>query len=410
MCTVLTLRAARAGAGEGKPGKTMRVLALEPYYGGSHRHFLDGWASRSRHRWTLCTLPASKWKWRMRHAALTFAGEVRDRAASGESWDVIFCSDMLGLAEFRGLALPDVRGLPAVVYFHENQLTYPKREESERDYHFVFSNMLTATAATEVWFNSKFHRESFLTSLDDFLRRMPDARPHGAVESIRARSSVHPPGIQSLPPRQERSGGIPHILWAARWEYDKDPHTFFQAIELLEAKGTDFKLSVIGGSGGRKPMTVFARCHALFGPRIVHWGYQATREDYHRCLFEADIAVSTSEHEFFGISMVEAASAGAYPVLPRRLAYPEVFANAEEPARDSFFYEGGAEALARRLLDLAERHNRGQLWEGAPNRGRDAVAEYTWERSVPAMDAALEAVAGDGSSAWAGQGPTLFSL
>jgi glycosyltransferase involved in cell wall biosynthesis len=375
----------------------VNVLALEPYYGGSHRDFLDGWVARSRHRWTLCTLPGSKWKWRMRHSALTFADEVRERVAKGGTWDVIFCSDMLGLAEFRGLAPAAVSDLPAVAYFHENQLTYPKREESERDYHFVFSNMLTAAAATQTWFNSVFHRDEFLSALGAFVRRMPDFRPEGTLESIRAGSAVYPPGIELPPPRTEANGGDrPHILWAARWEYDKDPQTFFQAMELLQAKGVDFGLSVIGGSGGRQPMPVFERCRELFGPRIVHWGYQASRGDYLRCLQEANIAVSTSQHEFFGLSMVEAAAAGAYPLLPRRLAYPEVFAAAEDPDRDSFFYEedGDAEVLAGRLSELIERHGRGRLWEDAPDRGRDAVAAYAWERAASAMDAALEGVAG----------------
>ncbi|MCK4372451.1 MAG: DUF3524 domain-containing protein, partial [candidate division Zixibacteria bacterium] len=36
----------------------MKILALEPYYGGSHKAFLDGWSSRSRHEWTILKLPA----------------------------------------------------------------------------------------------------------------------------------------------------------------------------------------------------------------------------------------------------------------------------------------------------------------------------------------------------------------
>ncbi|GAH62988.1 unnamed protein product, partial [marine sediment metagenome] len=43
----------------------MRILALEPYYGGSHEAFLTGWTRRSRHDWTLLTLHANHWKWRM---------------------------------------------------------------------------------------------------------------------------------------------------------------------------------------------------------------------------------------------------------------------------------------------------------------------------------------------------------
>ena len=131
----------------------MRILAIEPYYGGSHRAFLDGWVGASGHDWTVLHLPARKWKWRMRHSAVTCAEQGRARMAGGETWDAIVCSDMLPLAEFLGLAPAEVRQWPTVVYFHENQLTYPVRTDDPRDLHFGFSNMVTALAATAVWFN-----------------------------------------------------------------------------------------------------------------------------------------------------------------------------------------------------------------------------------------------------------------
>ena len=48
----------------------MRFLFIEPFYGGSHRDFADGWVAHSRHTIELVTLPARFWKWRMRGAAL----------------------------------------------------------------------------------------------------------------------------------------------------------------------------------------------------------------------------------------------------------------------------------------------------------------------------------------------------
>src|SRR5664279_2231364 len=89
-------------------GDRPRILALEPYYGGSHRAVLDGLTARIDAEWTLLTLPARKWKWRMRGAAISMAQEARALVATGERFDVIFASTFLNLAEFRGLAVADI--------------------------------------------------------------------------------------------------------------------------------------------------------------------------------------------------------------------------------------------------------------------------------------------------------------
>ncbi|MBN1343115.1 MAG: DUF3524 domain-containing protein [Phycisphaerae bacterium] len=371
----------------------LRILAIEPYDGGSHRAFLDGWSRHGRHAWTRLSLPPYKWKWRMRHAAVTMADWVSQRLDKGESWDVILCSDMLNLAEFLGLAPPPIRHVPSVAYFHENQLTYPVQHEDERDYHFVLTNMTTALAATAVWFNSAFHRDSFLDALPGFLKRMPDHQPFDAADRIRTKSAVQPQGINRFPPRGPRSAGPIRLLWAARWEHDKDPDTFFDALDRLKSRGVDFRVSVIGEQFRQSP-PVFDEAGKLFHDHIDRWGYQETRDDYQAALAEADIIVSTAVHEFFGISVVEAIAAGAYPLLPRRLAYPEILGSREVDRTDGFFYEAGAAALADTLARLAERIERDDLWHGDPARGVRAVERFHWDRLAPQLDTAIDAVAG----------------
>jgi glycosyltransferase involved in cell wall biosynthesis len=363
----------------------MRVLFLEPYRGGSHKAFLDGWSAHSRHAWTVLGLPPYKWKWRMRHAAATFADDAAARVARGERWDAVVCSDMLDLASFRGLAPAAVRDLPAVAYFHENQLTYPVRCEEERDYHYGFTNMTTALAARAVWFNSAWHRDSFLDALARVLRRMPDHQPLDAPERIRARSAVQPQGIAPAAAREARAPGPLRILWAARWEHDKDPDTFFAALDRLRDGGTPFRVSVVGERFRDVP-PVFARARERFAGQVDRWGYQEARADYERALLDADVVVSTARHEFFGISIVEAVAAGAFPVVPRRLAYPEVLAADANP---DFFYDDGAPGLARRLAALAARVEAGDLWDGDAKRGRRTVAPYLWDALAPVLDDAL---------------------
>jgi len=370
----------------------VKVLALEPFYGGSHRAFLDGLGAHSRHQWTVLGLSPHHWKWRMRHGAITLAERLAGEVAGGVAWDCLFCSDMLDLAAFRGLAPAAVARLPAVAYFHENQLTYPVREERERDRHFAFTNLTTALAADAVWFNSAFHRDAFLTALPDWLRRMPDHAPLGAVDEVRTKSTVWPLGVAPFPPRATRAPGPLRILWAARWEHDKGPDDLLATLDLLTARSTDFRLGVIGEQFPEVP-PAFADIERRFAGHIDHLGYQEGKAAYRACLAWADCIVSTAHHEFFGLAVAEAAAAGCLPILPPRLAYPELFPPAQGHAAS--FYDGTAAGLADILADAAARLARNDLWQGDPDRARRAVERFTWPILAPQLDAALAAVTRD---------------
>ncbi len=370
----------------------MKVLGLEAYYGGSHKAFIDGWTGHSRHDWTLLTLPANKWKWRMRHAAITFADEVNKRAGGGEKWDVLFCSDMLNLAEFLGLAGGALGRVASIVYFHENQLTYPVRFESERDYQFGMTNVTTALAARRVWFNSGFGRDEFLDAVGEFLKRMPDHQPAGVIDRIRSKSAVYPPGIKMATPRGKRKAGPMRILWAARWEHDKNPEDFFEALKRLKERGTDFRLSVTGPQFREVP-EVFEWAKEFFAEQIENWGWQKDRVEYESVLSQADVIVSTANHEFFGISVAEAIGAGAFAILPKRLSYPEILETVQKKSPDEFLYDGSVGDLVRKLTETAELIEAGRLWAGDSERGRRGMERLAWKNAAPILDDAIEGAA-----------------
>jgi glycosyltransferase involved in cell wall biosynthesis len=290
------------------------------------------------------------------------------------------------------LAGPGLRKIPAVVYFHENQLTYPSRFEQERDNHFAMTNMTTALSAVSVWFNSSFHKEGFLSALRAFLRRMPDHRPLDAIEDVRKKSRVYPQGVESFTVRKERPAGPIRILWAARWEHDKNPEDFFEALKHVKDGGIDFRLSVIGEQFKDAP-EVFVWARDFFEDHIDRWGYQAGRSEYETALGEADIIVTTAIHEFFGISVVEAIAAGAYPVLPKRLSYPEIINGIETEAENEIFYDGSVRGLVKKIIFLAEVTRQGRLWGGDPMRGVRGVERFTWSKLIPVLDSALDLVA-----------------
>ena len=372
---------------------TYKILALEPFYGGSHKAFLDDWQQHSRHTFTVLGLPDKFWRWRMRHSALHFARQLREEFAGALDWDIIFCSDMLNLAEFIGLAPPGLRKLPTVVFFHENQLAYPVHDAAKRDSNAILNNFVSALAATEVWFNSCHNRDTLLEGLPSFFQRMPDQRPLAEIDIIRDKSVIMPLGINlpQVQPTERTAGALLHILWAARWEHDKNPEDFFTALRQIKQRGGEFKLSVIGESPARVA-PVFTNAKKEFSDHIINWGYMPSRAEYERVLGDADVVVSTAIHEFFGIGILEAVAAGAYPVLPERLAYPEIFSNGTKLYQD-FFYGQSADDLANRLLELIKiTRNGDDIFANCPVDPQAIAGQYQWEQIATNLDNHLESL------------------
>ncbi len=182
------------------------------------------------------------------------------------------------------------------------------------------------------------------------------------------------------------------ILWAARWEHDKNPEGFFEALKMLKARGIDFRLSVIGEQFRELP-EVFAWARRHFASHIDQWGYQKSRCEYEKALKQADVFVSTAKHEFFGISLVEAGLAGVYPLVPKRLAYPEILRLGEEKSVEQFFYDGTVPDLADKLAALAQRMEKGRLWNKDPDRLVRLMQCYRWDNLGRVLDQAIERIA-----------------
>lgn len=364
-----------------------RMLALEPYHGGSHAAVLDGLVARLAPAWEVdvLTLPARKWKWRMRGAAITMAEQARALHAQGARWDVVFASTFLNLAEFVALAGDAVAGVPRVVYFHENQLLYPNRHTAEWDFQFPLTNITSALAADACWFNTRWNLDGFLREIPPFLREFPDHVPDGVAERIAPKCRVHPPPFDPTAFDSALPGGVAsaprgpraRIAWPHRWEHDKDPEAFFAAVGTLAAEGLDFEV-VIAGQSFRETEGAMREAAEALGDRLVHCDEPATRDEYARLLAGCDIAVSTARNEFFGIAMIEACYAGCVPLVPERLAYPELYPEA--------FRYGSEDSLVARLRALV-------LERPAPGAARVLAEAYTFEALAPEWQDALEAVA-----------------
>ncbi|KAL4221978.1 Glycosyltransferase-like domain-containing protein 1 [Mactra antiquata] len=503
-----------------------RVLLIESFYSGSHKQLIDLLRS-SVPSCEVYTLPGKKWHWKARTSALCLSQEI----PKSHIYRVLFASSVLNLAELIALR-PDLGSLHKVLYFHENQLIYPVRNEKERDFQFGYNQIISSLVADTVLFNSKYNMDSFLGNINTFLKLIPDQRPKNIPDIIRPKcevlnfpisfpdrtrissttsptnicsdtqpddcpstkysssskhvtdnietenamednfdrsfscvsnvgkvdgmdlqqcTDVKPESLNNLctctksvesqvsvntpypadhcnttidvsttftdekcllniddqelvsvkssltneSPRSlnfvdndvnsglskcessivimntdcykdENDCNIPgdinedvkhkdtrtvsmkqtldtwehsrpakqsristqkdsvHIVWPHRWEHDKDPEMFFRVMIKLNENGLDFKLSVLGETFHEVP-DVFNESLSILGNKIKHWGYQTSKQDYYKILSSADCVISTSNHEFFGVAMLEAVHLGCYPVCPNKLVYPEIF-------------------------------------------------------------------------------------
>ena len=362
---------------------SVRVALVEPYYGGSHKAWADGYVAESAHDVTLVAHAARFWKWRMHGAHLTLAADLA--VAFGTAPDVVLASSMMNVAAFVGAARYSIGDAPIAVYFHESQFAYPLSPLDRPDQTYPMVNWSSAAVADLAIFNSEFHRALFFEEAERFLRQFPD-QPHGhLVRSVRDRSIVLPVGVdlQRIGTPPVRVDGPPLVLWNQRWEHDKGPDEFVGLMEALVAEELDFEVAVVGEQFVSAPES-FDRLPGLLGDRLVAFGF-VSDDEYVGLVRRAGIVVSTADHEFFGIAIVEAMAAGAFPVLPNRLVYPE---RIPDRYRSRCLY-GDTEDLVASLRWALENSTQ------AAEIGRDlarTVNEYDWSAVAPAYDAALESV------------------
>ncbi len=350
-----------------------RVLLLSAYDALSHRQWREGLvAALPDIDWTVLTLPARYFNWRIRGNSLSWSQQHQD--ALTRRYDFLLATSMVDLATLRGL-VPALGRIPAIVYFHENQFAYPESGQAQACLEPKMVQLYSALAAEQLVFNSEYNRKTFLSGVETLLGDMPDAVPAGIADRLAAKSRVLPvPLADALFEQQavRRSGPLT-LVWNHRWEYDKAPEIFFAALEKLQQRKQPFRVHVIGQSFRRIP-PLFEKMRQQLGEQLVQWGRVESRGAYLRLLRESHVVVSSAIHDFQGLAVLEAVACGCVPVVPQRLAYPEWF---DRP----FCYgpDAGEEAeiLANRLQALAV------MWQGGQFPVAPDVSALAWRNLLP---------------------------
>jgi glycosyltransferase involved in cell wall biosynthesis len=362
----------------------MRVLLIEPYDTGSHAAWARGYRDDSRHQVDLMTLPGRFWRWRLRGAAVEIADRVDQWCAVNGPPGAVLVSSMIDLAALLGLARRSLGSTPVVLYMHENQLAYPRPDAADID--AAIRGWASLVAADRVVFNSSHHRDVVVAALPRLGDSMPDRTPDLDPAWLLAKSTVVPVGIdfaQLTAPAEDPDRGslVPLIVWSHRWDDDKNPEVFVRASHRLRADGLEHRVALLGDDGWDGEARRSAAAEALGGSVAVsgHLGRQA----YVDVLRQADVVVSVADHEFFGVSVVEAIAAGCVPVLPDRLSYPELI---EARHRSAVLYPEGH--FRRRLAEVVA--NLPQARRATAGLA-EAMARFAWPEVADQLDEVVDA-------------------
>ena len=305
----------------------MNILLLEAYFTGSHKSWAEDFQNFSSNDINILSMEGKFWKWRMQGGAITLAQKFNTMKNQP---DLIIATDMLNLSTFMSLTRDKSSKIPTILYFHENQLSYPwstkdKDFINNKHKHYGFINYTSALTADHVLFNSNYHKNSFIEELKLLLKKFPDHNELATIEKIKDKSKVLYIGIdlKRFDTYKIKNEGPPLILWNHRWEYDKNPETFFKVLFNLHKTGIDFRVAVLGEKYKKYP-SIFDKAKEILKSKIVHFGYCNSSKEYAEWLWKADILPVTNNQDFFGISIMEAIYCDTYPLLPNRLSYPEL--------------------------------------------------------------------------------------
>jgi hypothetical protein len=242
---------------------------------------------------------------------------------------------MLNLPDLQRI-VPWLARVPAVVYFHENQLPTADRVTGSP---LELVNLNSAMAASEAWFNSQWHQDQFIDKAAALVQRVPEISGKNPVSEIRGKSMVVPPPVDFAAVRREAGAAA------------KDARTLFvdlrggadagllmRVLAELEGRGEAYHLITLGQRGlpaelRRKEVSERdddAGLYRALGEGGIYLGFRG--------------AGATADE-----LVVPALVAGCRPIVPAACGmYAEVLAAATHAG---CLHEGTVEGIIGRILD-----------------------------------------------------------
>lgn len=354
----------------------MDILLLSAYEAHSHHQWRLGMLEQLKHHnWTCLTLPPRYFSWRIRGSSLYWSQSHE----LNKDYDLLIATSMVDLATLRGL-VPMLSRIPNLLYFHENQFAYPVSEKQHASVEPQMVTLYAALSADRLLFNTQYNLNTFVEGVNALLTQFPDYVPEGVAEGLAEKAQVLPVPLADdwfIEKGVIKDKQVHEVIWNHRWEYDKGPERLLRLVEQLP-DDLPLRWHIVGQSFRQQP-ACFATLRERLQKRewLGQWGYIEDKDQYQQLLQSCDTVVSTSLHDFQGLSVLEAMASGCQALVPDRLAYPEFVPRRCRYKSDLDNEQEEAQAAAALLQQRLANENNTSRANGV------SVQRYSWQEQAP---------------------------
>ena len=200
--------------------------------------------------------------------------------------------------------------------------------------------------------------------------------------------------VESIKPFAERAN---RVVFAARWDQEKQPDFFMDIVEELSGLGTEFAVLQGGPLRSNNPRYI-ERARKLEAEGKLKIYEKLSKNDYYAILNDSRVLFNCALQDWVSNTVSEADALGCNVVYPAYRSFPETFANdytrlytpwsktdamvkiaagLEKPSSNMGKISDWTDGTVDRIVDIME--GKGEQWNRAGIRYRDHVAESKYE-------------------------------
>ena len=278
-------------------------------------------------------------------------------------------------------ALPHLLPMPSVVTVHD--LAYYRRPEGFGHFSRVFLRRATAGAVARARLVIVPSRSTAADVAEIYPRQAHKTRvvPHG-IEPHRAASASR---RQAVRLRYGLEG--PFVLHVGTIQARKNVHLLVRAVRKLRGEGFPHRCVLVG----RRGWLAAEALEEVQRDDTAAWLGVIPGSDLEALYELADLFVSPSAYEGFGLTVADALAAGTPTVISDVSSLPEVCGPAAARIRE-LSAEGIADAVRPLLRNGPERQRLGAA-------GRQRASEFRWDRAAEQTAEVYREALGDGAQA-----------